>query len=175
MLSGFVSRGPVVGETEVAAFERWCGFCLPPDYRRFLLEQNGGERASVLTPERAMEVDAWTREYRFFSLGAAAGLTVEDAVVFGNKVGEAWPRVEYDLAVQARWLWGDGGPLCYPPDLLPVAIVYHHDLLLLRLNGPEAGGVLYCWNPDGYFEWHCGQVAESLAELLRNFESQDWA
>ena len=56
MLSGFVSRGPVVGETEVAAFERSCWFYLPPDYRRFLLEQNGGERASVPGAAKNIEV-----------------------------------------------------------------------------------------------------------------------
>ena len=43
VLPGFVTRGPVVGEQEVAAFEARCGFRLPPDYRQFLLDQNGGD------------------------------------------------------------------------------------------------------------------------------------
>ena len=35
-------RGPVVTEEDVAAFERRLGHRLPEDYRRFLLEVNGG-------------------------------------------------------------------------------------------------------------------------------------
>lgn len=35
-------RGPPVGEAEIAAFEQRIGSTLPDDYRRFLLEVNGG-------------------------------------------------------------------------------------------------------------------------------------
>ena len=35
-------RGPQIGEAEVAAFEQRLGSTLPDDYRRFLLEVNGG-------------------------------------------------------------------------------------------------------------------------------------
>lgn len=35
-------RGPLVTEREVTAFEEWLGHRLPDDYRRFLLEVNGG-------------------------------------------------------------------------------------------------------------------------------------
>jgi hypothetical protein len=38
-------RGPTVGEAEVAAFENRLGSTLPDDYRRFLLEVNGGRPA----------------------------------------------------------------------------------------------------------------------------------
>ncbi|HWO18434.1 MAG TPA: SMI1/KNR4 family protein [Kofleriaceae bacterium] len=36
-------RGPAVAESSVAAFEQRLGHLLPTDYRRFLLEVNGGE------------------------------------------------------------------------------------------------------------------------------------
>ena len=39
-------RGPQVAEAEVAAFEHRFGSTLPDDYRRFLLEVNGGRPAS---------------------------------------------------------------------------------------------------------------------------------
>ena len=39
-------RGPPVREAEVAAFEQRLGLTLPADYRRFLLEVNGGLLAS---------------------------------------------------------------------------------------------------------------------------------
>ena len=177
MLSGFVSRGPIIGNAEIDAFQRWCGFDLPPEYRQFLLEQNGGERASVQTLEEALEADGWPREHRFFSLNAAAaaGLSAEDAAAFGNEIAEAWPGAQYDLEVQTRWHRGNGDFRDYPPELLPVALVYHHDLLLLRLAEPHPGAVLYAWDPDGYCEWHLGEVASSFAELLRDFESHEWA
>jgi len=38
-------RGPVVNESEIAALESRLGFSLPDDYRRFLLEVNGGRTA----------------------------------------------------------------------------------------------------------------------------------
>jgi hypothetical protein len=42
-------RGPQVGEAEVAAFEQGFGLPLPDDYRRFLLEVNGGYPADENT------------------------------------------------------------------------------------------------------------------------------
>jgi hypothetical protein len=79
MRTGFHDRGPFVSEMEVAAFEERCGCRLPSDYRQFLLDQNGGERA---LPPRAPEEDEeeaeeeGQRTLRFFSLGAAATLKV---------------------------------------------------------------------------------------------------
>jgi len=41
--------GPPVGEADMAAFERQLDIALPDDYRRFLLEVNGGDPADANT------------------------------------------------------------------------------------------------------------------------------
>jgi hypothetical protein len=170
MLPGFVDRGPVATEDAVDAFEVRCGFRLPPDYRRFLLEQNGGERAAAPPRNKEMihEVGALPT-HRFFSLGAAAHVT-DDVVGRGAEAAEDWPELLVDLEVRMRW-WRDGG--C-PADLLLVAEVYFGELLL-RLDGPDAGAVLYSFDPSGHGDGHCEQVAGSFAELLLDFESWEFA
>jgi SMI1 / KNR4 family (SUKH-1) len=50
--------GPHVGEVEVAAFEKQYGHALPADYRRFLLEVNGGRLADENTSFRYGVVNA---------------------------------------------------------------------------------------------------------------------
>ena len=173
MLPGFITRGPLLSDAEVATFEGRAGFRLPPDFRRFLLDQNGGERASALRPEEAIAADGYPRSHRFFSLGAAvaAGLSVDEADDLGGEVAEAWPELLGDLELRIRWCRAGG----YPTELLPVAEVYQGDLLLLRLDEPDAGAVYFAFDPDGYCEWHCDRVAGSFADLLRDFEAWEFA
>jgi hypothetical protein len=57
------SRGPVVDESTVMAFEQRLGHRLPDDYRRFLLELNGG-RPHDSTRKASFGVINW-----FFCLG----------------------------------------------------------------------------------------------------------
>jgi hypothetical protein len=186
MRPGFVDRGPPVREAEIAAFEGRCGFRLPPDYRGFLLEQNGGERSPAPRAEEEA-VEGWTpRPHRFYSLGAAAaaGWSVEEVVEMVGALDDAdlWteflaelPGLTDDLEVQMRLCRGDGGPGYFPPELLPVAVGCRDDLLLLRLDGPDAGAVYFSFDPDGYCEWHCHRVAGSFADLLRDPEGWDRA
>ena len=161
MLPGFVDRGPPVGEGEIAAFEGRCGFRLPPDYRGFLLAQNGGERFPAPRTEEEVVEDWAPRPHRFFSLGAAAaaGFSVEEVMALDGEDLMEFPELANDLEVQMRLCRGDGGPGYYPAELLPVAVGYHDDLLLLRLDGPDAGAVYFSYDPDGYCEWHGHRVA----------------
>jgi hypothetical protein len=118
-------------------------------------------------------VEAWApRPRRFFSLGAAAavGLFVEEVMALDGEDLTELPELANDLDVQMRLCRGDGGPRHYPPELLPVAVGPHDDLLLLRLDGPDAGAVYFSYDPDGYCEWHCQRVAGSFADLLRGLE-----
>jgi hypothetical protein len=186
MLPGSVDRGPPVSDSEIAPLEGQWGFRLPPDYRGFLREQNGGERSSYPRSEEEVVEDWAPRPYRFYSLGAAAaaGLSVEEVVgwvtaldgedLLGEFLTE-FPELTDDLEVQMRLCGGDGGPGYSPPELLPVAVGYHADLLLLRLDGPDAGAAHFCYDPDGYCEWDCHRVAGSFTELLRDLERWDYA
>ena len=181
MLPGFVDRGPVVGADEIAAFEERCGYRLPADYRAFLLAQNGGARS---LPAH-MEDDAtenWTqrmvRTPRFYSLGAAAaaGFTVAEALEQLSLIGhfEDWMELEaefpgllHDLDVKMHICRGDGSHGYYPPELLPIGTGGYENLLLLRVDGPDAGAVFSTWDPDGYCEWHCDREAGSFVEYLQ--------
>jgi hypothetical protein len=175
VLPGFVTRGPVVGEAEVAAFEGRCGFPLPPDYRRFLLDQNGGRRpVAPRTPEED-EAEGPPGTVRFFSLGAAATLTVPAEDVAQDP--EAWPE-EWDVLSNDldRVMEGcrEAGSRSYPPEFLPVAEV-SLGVLLLRLKGRGTGAVVHCYDPDGYEPGHVNKVARSFAELLRNLDEYELA
>jgi len=82
-----------------------------------------------------------------------------------------FPELANDLEVRMQLCQGDGSPQYYPPGLLPVAVGHHDDLLLLRLDGPDAGAVYFSYDPEGYCEWHCHRVAGSVAELLRELDA----
>lgn len=148
MLARFQDRGPPVDEADLAAFEGRRGLRLPADYRRFLLEQNGGERAGV----------------RFFSLGAA-GVPIPGAVLdLGGDASEGeWPELFSDLEARLLWCRSSG----YPADLLPIAEAAR-GLLALQLGGEDAGSVDLDYDPDGYCEWHRERVAGSFADLMRD-------
>lgn len=173
MFPYFLDRGPRVREADVSAFEERCGFRLPLDYRQFLLEQNGGRRRPAPRPEEDIAAEGWPRRHQFFSLGAAAsiGVTLEEAIAFGWEAIEEWPGLLADLALQMHGC-REGG---YPRELLPIAVVWHDGLLLLRLDAPDPGEVYFTCDPDGYFEWHCERVAGSFSELLRDFEELEFA
>lgn len=166
----FLSHGPLVKEGDISAFEERCGFALTPDYRRFLLEQNGGERAAAARTKRDIAREGALRRHRFFSL-AAVELPLEELLALGWEVREAWPELLVDLDARMRWC-REGG---YPEELLPVAEVGHEAELLLQLAGADVGSVHYHYDPDGYHECHCYPIASSFDELLRNFENWSFA
>src|SRR4051794_10626092 len=91
MLPGFLSRGPTVSDADVAAFEARCGLLLLADYRRFLLDQNGGDRAPAERPEEG------ERAHHFFSLGLT-GLTDADEIAeLSGEDALEWPELLHDL------------------------------------------------------------------------------
>src|SRR5262249_15082850 len=171
----FLTRGPVIGEADIAAFEGRCGFPLPSDYRQFLLDQNGGLRAPAPRTPKELEEFGTAFPHIFLSLGAAATLNGLIEEVANDP--EAWPEEFEVLRCELDWVLTNVmsvGCRSYPPELLPVATV-NIGVLLLRLEGRRAGEVLHCCDPDGYCEWHLNTVARSFAELLRDFEDWDWA
>ena len=176
MLPGFVTRGPVVGEEKVAAFEARCGFPLPPDYRRFLLDQNGGDRPVAPEPDEDEDEDeAPEQTVRFFSLGAAAAVPVpvEEVNRDPERWHEEWLILMTDL--ELRMAGGrDHGSRSFPPDILPVAEPFV-GVLLLRLKGRGTGAVFYCPHPEGYDPaGRLGKVAKSFAELVRDLDDYTW-
>jgi len=173
VLPGFVTRGPVVGEADVAAFEARCGLPLPPDYRQFLLEQNGGLRPIPQEPEEG-EDEGGTENVEFFSLGIAATVKVPHEKVYRDP--ERWMKQFLVLTKDLDgWMEGtrEAGSRSYPPELLPVAEL-SLGVFLLRLKGRGSGAVLHCYDPDGYEPGHVNKVARSFAELLRDLGDFRW-
>jgi hypothetical protein len=170
-----VTRGPVVGEAEVAAFEDRCRFHLPPDYRRFLLEQNGGERPLPPRPPEEDEDEGRHEVVRFFSLGAAATVAVPHDTVLADpeRWFEEWAVLMTDLTGRMAGA-RDFGTRSFPPELLPVADL-SLGMLLVRLKGRGTGAVLHCYDPDGYEPGHVNKAAASFAELLRDLDDSEWS
>jgi hypothetical protein len=167
LLPGFLSRGPTVRDADVAAFEARCGLSLPADYRQFLLDQNGGDRAPAERPEEEIE-ETGERSHRFFSLGLADLSDPEEIDSLSGEDAQEWPELLHDLEVRARWWRGSG----LPAHWLPIADVCNGELLLLRVKGRGVGSVHFSYDPRGYDEGHLEKVAKSFTELLRDFE--DW-
>ena len=94
MAAVFDSRGPVVHAPEVDAFEATLPRTLPPDYRDFLLTQNGGETYLWWPPElggpEVSDVDA------FYSLGGGADSLAAARATFSDRLPGAFLAVGYD-------------------------------------------------------------------------------
>jgi hypothetical protein len=93
-----VERGPVIGETEIDAFEARIGWKLPADYRKFMLASNGGRPGPhVIREDRVGEL----RIARFFSIGGAASSDLETEY---RTMRERWPSWFIHIAVDT---WGN--------------------------------------------------------------------
>lgn len=157
----FAARGPVVVESDLTAFETRLEYPLPPDYRQFLLQQNGGE---VLAADGKPITGA--RLFSLLLLGFE--ITEADLEVSYDADPMEWPEFCCDLDVRSL--------LCiradYPVNLLPIGDVADGSLFLW-LDGPDVGAVDLTFDPDGYVAWHCHRVAASFGELLQNFPMPD--
>jgi hypothetical protein len=142
--------GPPVTEADVAAFEDRIGVTLPADYRRFLLEVNGGDGPA---DESGYPPD------QYWSLHGPGG-PVSDAdvaAVGGDRSWwESYDRRDREFGVRGMWSSG------LSREWLPVAAVNHEDLLLVRLAD---GSVWEMFQVEELTEDRCTRVASSFAEL----------
>ncbi len=110
------SRGPVVTEDDVAAFEHRLGHRLPEDYRRFLLEVNGGRLAISNT------------NFRSF--------TIINMLYSLNN-----PDEDHDLLTHT--MWERSVSIRPSPDLLSVGYDDGAAPILLALEGEQRGQVWF--------------------------------
>ena len=126
-------RGPQVAEADVAAFETRIGFALPDDYRRFLLDVNGGRtdedhsqfgsnvlnRLFSLNDPDDESRDIWTRHERALPTLPAPSLLFVGHDDGGARIlvsmddehrGEVWMQLTTDARPEdanPRVLWHD--------------------------------------------------------------------
>ena len=111
-------RGPKVTETAIGKIEARVGAPLPSDYRRFLLQSNGG----VPTPD-VIDVEG------------LPGSPTDVQVFFGIGRSVESSCLDWNLATLAGRL--EAG-------LLPIACDSGGNVFCLSLRQPELGSVLYC-------------------------------
>jgi hypothetical protein len=143
-------RGPQVTEARIQAFERSYGHPLPDDYKRFLLDVNGGQPA---------------RTNREFAHGVVNNLFSLDD-----------PEDSGDLADRATWT----RPTLPSPDLLFIGHDDCGNQLLLALAGDHRGEVWYMLTDDDARPddanprvlWHdrrdLRKVADSFEQFMRS-------
>ena len=125
------SRGPVVTDADVAAFEKHIGHSLPEDYRRFLIEVNGGtldtesngykytvSLLSLNDPDESNDLFSWDlREQKVWlrpspdllHIGYDLGAPIMIAIA-GERRGEVWLERTWDPRPEGsnpRVLWFD--------------------------------------------------------------------
>lgn len=135
--------GPPLTEQDVRRFERKYGFALPPAYRTFLLQGNGGRPERDVFPIQGLEGNPEGRIQLFFDLGGA----IESCTL------------NWNLELFRERI---------PEDMIPIATTEGADFLCLAVSGDRAGAVFYY---DGYSGW--GQPNEvsrlQLLPLARSF------
>ena len=138
--------GPPIGETEVDAFEKKYNISLPPAYRRFLIETNGGR------PERdAFSVPGFTES----SIQVFLGLN--DPITSCNL---DWCREVYSDRL--------------PEHIMPIATTGLADIVCMSI-GQDTAGAVYYWDgvhiSPTYGELYL--VANSFEEFLERLYRDD--
>ena len=141
----FTKRGPALSEKDVATLEADLGCALPPDYRAFLREQNGGVPTpnSLLTKEGDEVVIRWFLSTRV----------------------KPFERNLVDVTRHFR------AELSLPKHLLPIAYLEADDVLLLTVGGKAAGRVLL-WRmvEEGYDRDRLSPVSNSFDGLIAGLQ-----
>lgn len=138
------SLGPPLGDDEVVTFERRLGGSLPPDYRRFLVETNGG-------------VPLW-RGVRSATTGQEWSINV----IFGLTRPIASSNLESNLAATTD---------TRPAGHLPIAATDTGEFVLLSIGGRQPGAVsIWQWQEDDITTRarHLYPLASSFAEFLES-------
>jgi SMI1/KNR4 family protein SUKH-1 len=114
--------GPPLADRDVAAFEHKYKVVLPPAYRRFLLDTNGGRPERDLFPIEGLYGNPYGRVHIFFGL---------------NDSDESF-NLDWKMKIFAGRV---------PSHLLPIAKTEGADLICISLHSKREGAIFY-W--DGY-------------------------
>jgi uncharacterized protein (TIGR02996 family) len=162
----FRESGPQLDAEDVEHVEQRLGVTLPPEFRAFLLNHNGGTHTPAHLPyPPSLGWDDMDMEIGGFYTATRRGLPVPERADF------AW---EFEIEGELGWLhslYADGGDELNPllADLVPIAHTIH-DLgyLLVGVGKANRGRVFhfrdYCHftdDPD-----HLFQYADSVPQLL---------
>lgn len=141
-------------ETQVRQIEKGFEFQFPMEYREFLLQHNGGIPDS---PDiESGDADIGTIQItRFLSVKSTSDTSDEDSLQ---------PAIEF------QW-----GSLNLPESLIPIAIA-EEDIVLLRVDGEDAGSVLLWYGISSGYEVEntlplAGSFSEFLVKLSRDTAS----
>ncbi|MGK3998678.1 SMI1/KNR4 family protein [Sorangium sp. So ce1024] len=112
------NHGPRISDNDIANFEERLGAVLPEDYRRFLLEFNGGSP----TPD-TVNIEGLPGAYADVQTFFGIGRTIESS------------NLDWNLATLTERL--EAG-------MLPIAVDSGGNVFCLAIQGHRRGSVLYC-------------------------------
>jgi hypothetical protein len=162
MLLSIENQGRKLNQSDIVNFENVIGHELPPDYKKFLLNYNGGEPKQNYHDVQGTE-------------GKGIGDFVECRCFFAIDGPESYePEVKKGYDIEWNYLVLRGR---IPDNFLPISEDSGGNIVCLSLYGEDLGSIWFWSHHDEHYPpsySNCYKVADSFQELLEGMFEYDF-